>query len=391
MKNTISLTFLLCFVAFNIHAQGIEFETSSWNEVLAKAKQENKIIFVDAYASWCGPCKTMSNRVFPTKEAGEFYNDKFINFKIDMEKGEGPAFAKKYPVRAYPTLMYIDYDGTLVHQKVGGLNVNALIELGKEALSKIDRSGQYQVLYDQGDRSPELVYNYIKALNQAGKSSLKIANDYLRSQDDLSKEQNLRIIYEAMQMVDSRIYNLFEENIKGIQKLYNPEAIDQKVIAAAYQTLSTAIEFQSPELLGEAQEKVKAQCTPKMADAFTANSNLRYAFKLQDYKMYEKALKDYTKELNPQDNITEAYNIVEQGVNLIKDKKIASALERLNKKITESSEANFEHWVTYARILDLNGKEGEALEALDQAENLAKDDDRTLQSIQMLRNKMLND
>ncbi|MEM6376997.1 MAG: thioredoxin family protein [Bacteroidota bacterium] len=391
MKNIISLIFLLCFVAFNIQAQGIEFEHGSWNEVLAKAKQENKIIFVDAYASWCGPCKTMAKRVFPTKEAGDFYNDKFINFKIDLEKGEGPAFAKKYPVRAYPTLMFIDFDGTLVHQKVGGLNASALVELGKEALGKIDRSGQYQVLYDKGDRSPELVYNYIKALNQAGKSSLKIANSYLRSQDDLSTEQNLRIIYEAMQMVDSRIYTLFEKNIKGIQKLYNPEAIDQKVIAAAYKTLSTAIEFQSPELLAEAQDKVKDQCTAQVANAFVANSNLRYAFKLKDYKLYEKALKTYTKELGPQDNITEAYNIVEQGVALVKDKKIASALERLNKKITELPDVSYTHWVTYARLLDLNGKEGEAMEALDQAENLAEGDNRTLQSIKMIRSKMLND
>lgn len=391
MKNTIGLIFFFCF--FNVlgQAQGIEFNQGSWNEVLAKAKQENKIIFVDAYASWCGPCKSMAARVFPTKEAGDFYNDKFINFKIDMEKGEGPAFAKKYPVRAYPTLMFIDYDGTLVHQKVGAQSVTSLLALGEEALGKVDRSGQYQALYEKGDRSPELVYNYIRALNQAGKSSLKIANSYLRSQENLSSKQNLRIIYESMQMVDSRIYTLFEKEIKGIQKLYNPEEIDLKVIAAAYKTLNTAIEFQSPDLLEEAQEKVKTQCTPKMANAFIANSSLRYAFKLKDYKMYEKALKSYTKELSTQDNITEAYNIVEQGISLIKDKKIAGALERLSRKITEMPEATFSHWVTYARILQVNDKMDDAMQALDQAEILSKEDKRTLQQIKMLRAKMLKD
>ncbi|GAB5553112.1 MAG: hypothetical protein Sapg2KO_27030 [Saprospiraceae bacterium] len=390
MKNIFGLILLFCFTTMIGQAQGIEFNQGSWNEVLAKAKQENKIIFVDAYASWCGPCKRMAATVFPTAEAGEFFNDKFINFKIDMEKGEGPAFAKKYPVRAYPTLMFIDYDGTLVHQKVGAQSVTSLLALGKEALGKVDRSGQYQALYEKGDRSPELVYNYIRALNQAGKSSLKIANSYLRSQEDLSAEQNLRIIYESMQMVDSRIYTLFEKEIKGIQKLYNPEEIDQKVITAAYQTLNTAIEFQSLDLLEEAQDKVKAQCTQKMANTFIANSNLRYAFNLKDYKLYEKALKSYTKELSPQDNITEAYNIVEQGISLIKDKKIAGALERLSGKITEMPEANFSHWVTYARILDLNNKKDDAMQALDQAEMLSKEDRRTLQQIKMLRAKMLN-
>jgi thiol-disulfide isomerase/thioredoxin len=391
MKNIFCLLFLLCTVSMGLQAQGINFNQDSWNEVLAKAKKENKIIFVDAYASWCGPCKRMVATVFVTKEAGDYFNDKFINFKIDMEKGEGPAFAKKYPVRAYPTLMFIDYDGTLVHQKVGAQSVNSLLALGAEALGKIDRSGQYEALYTKGDRSPELIYNYIRALNQAGKSSLKIANNYLRSQKDLSTEQNLRIIFEAMQKVDSRIYTLFEEQAKGIQKLYNAEEIDQKVISAAYQTLSTAIEFKSPDLLEEAQEKVKDQCTSKMSAAFAANSNLTYAFQLKDYKLYEKALKDYTKELSSTGNITEAYNIVEKGLPLIKDKKIAAALEGLSEKITEMLDADFSHWVTYARILHLNDKVEDAMIALDQAETLSKEDRRTLQQIQMLRGKMLND
>src|SRR5476649_1062437 len=79
----------------------IQFDHSTWAELLAKAKQQNKMIFVDAYTTWCGPCKWMAKNVFTNDTVAEFYDKTFICAKIDMEKGEGPELAKKYEVRAY--------------------------------------------------------------------------------------------------------------------------------------------------------------------------------------------------------------------------------------------------------------------------------------------------
>lgn len=132
--------FSLALVLFALPAAaqegGIEFEKGSWEEVLAKAKEENKVIFVDAYATWCGPCKYMSYNIFPMKEVGAYYNANFINYKYDMEKGTGPGFANKYKVSAYPTFLFIDGDGNVVHRAVGGRQADALIALGEEALGK---------------------------------------------------------------------------------------------------------------------------------------------------------------------------------------------------------------------------------------------------------------
>ncbi|MDQ0782562.1 thioredoxin domain-containing protein [Chryseobacterium sp. W4I1] len=67
------------FIAALAWAQGIKFEDSNFATILAKAKKENKLIFIDAYASWCGPCKLMVKNIFPLQTVGDFYNSHFIN------------------------------------------------------------------------------------------------------------------------------------------------------------------------------------------------------------------------------------------------------------------------------------------------------------------------
>lgn len=119
-------------------AQGITFEhDKSWNDIVQKAKTENKLIFMDAYTVWCGPCKALQARVFPDKELGEYFNANFINAKIDMERGEGPALASKFRVRAYPTLFFIDPNTQkVVVQAMGYRQIEDLIQIGKQAAAK---------------------------------------------------------------------------------------------------------------------------------------------------------------------------------------------------------------------------------------------------------------
>ena len=112
-------------------AEGIQFTEASWKDVLKKAKAEKKVIFLDAYASWCGPCKLLQKNVFTKKAVGDYYNSKFINVKMDMEKGEGPALAQVYPLEAYPTLLYIDGNGKILRKVLGLQTPEALIAIGK--------------------------------------------------------------------------------------------------------------------------------------------------------------------------------------------------------------------------------------------------------------------
>lgn len=116
--------------------EGIQFFKGDVKEMFAKAEQENKLIFVDVYASWCGPCKLLKKKTFPDKEVGTYFNNKFVNMTFDGEKGEGIAIAKKYNVKAYPTLLVIDSKGNVVATTLGYMTPEKLLEFGKSVSTK---------------------------------------------------------------------------------------------------------------------------------------------------------------------------------------------------------------------------------------------------------------
>lgn len=116
--------------------QGIQFIEADWSKALAEAKKQHKLIFLDAYASWCGPCKLLKKKTFPDKAAGDFFNKNFINVAIDMEKGDGPSLGEKFRVTAYPTLIIADAEGNILTYTQGYTSPKQLIEFGQHGLSQ---------------------------------------------------------------------------------------------------------------------------------------------------------------------------------------------------------------------------------------------------------------
>ncbi|MEI7582849.1 thioredoxin family protein [Runella sp.] len=115
---------------------GIQFVELPWSKALQKAKKEKKLIFFDAYTSWCGPCKMLQKTVFTRSDVGTYFNATFINIKKDMEIGEGPQLANMYPIEGYPTLFFINGNGKIVTSHLGALDGPELVKLAKMVASK---------------------------------------------------------------------------------------------------------------------------------------------------------------------------------------------------------------------------------------------------------------
>jgi thiol:disulfide interchange protein len=103
----IRLVVLLLFLFVgSTYSQEVKFINNDLNKAIRKAKKENKLIFVDGFTTWCGPCKWMDANVFVDPQVSEFFNTSFINVKINLEEGNGIAFAEKYAPQAYPTFYF---------------------------------------------------------------------------------------------------------------------------------------------------------------------------------------------------------------------------------------------------------------------------------------------
>jgi len=287
-------TIFLAIISFSLYGQGIDFTTVTWQEAIEQAKQENKLLFVDSYAQWCGPCKRMAKYEFVKPEVGEVYNTNFINLKLDMESKNGRTFDSKYPVSAYPTMFFLNGEGEVVKKVKGGKKGEQLIQMAYMVLKSYDTSGQFKEKYDAGDRSYEVIYNYVEALNKASKPSLKISNDYLKSNPDITKEEKFKFYFVATVEADSKIFDKMAKNKNTIIKLVTEKAYNSKVKSACQNTVKKAIEFETESLLKEAVEKAEKNLT-KDAKIFALECQLKYYSNIKDKEAYGSAAKSISK------------------------------------------------------------------------------------------------
>lgn len=131
----VSYTFRNYDPATNLE-NGIKFHQGTWDEALALAKKENKLIFLDIYATWCGHCKKIKRTTFVNEDVAKHYNQTFVNVSFDGEQEIGAELRKKYALRGYPALLFIDSEGKIVYQEKGYKSPEEFLAIAKTATSK---------------------------------------------------------------------------------------------------------------------------------------------------------------------------------------------------------------------------------------------------------------
>lgn len=224
MKKTAILSFL--FFAVIAFGQGIKFEEGNFKSLLAKAKKENKLIFIDAYAVWCGPCKLMVKNIFPLKPVGDYYNANFINAKIDMEKGEGIDLAKKYNVKAFPTYLFINGDGEEVHRTLGYVEEKDFIQFAMDAGDPNKRLTSLKQKFEKGEKDPEFLKNLagLTIYNDADFAG-RVLDRYFSAKTSLD-QQDVQMILAGTQSTESPLYKIFQNKKEDIIKVLPAERYD---------------------------------------------------------------------------------------------------------------------------------------------------------------------
>lgn len=222
------------------HAQGMQLFEGTWSQVLAEAQRTGKPIYLDAYASWCGPCKMLKRDIFPREDVGAYFNANYISYSLDMEKGEGIELAKKFNVQAYPTHLYFDANGELVHRAVGGGSgdemAKSFIGWAEDARDPSRQLYTMKRSFDKGARDADMMYRLAMGAADASMPEAEYyALEYFRSQSDaeLLSEKNFKALTTLVDDFDHPGWRIVMQHKAELDKAHGAAAVEAIALRVA--------------------------------------------------------------------------------------------------------------------------------------------------------------
>lgn len=228
MKSIFTCLFL--FVVISLHAQEEINFNSSWSEAKEKAVKSNQLIFIDCYTSWCAPCKWMEKNVFILPAVAQYYNSNFVNLKLDMEKGEGIEMRKKYNVQSFPTYLFVNTAGDVVHRTASRMEAEAFLAEAKRAVDPKRNTSALKEKYDKGTRDLPFLLDYYLALERADRNTAsKISTDIITqvTEKELNTELGWRIIKSLARTENDKLGAHFMANQQAYDKWSKLEEREQ--------------------------------------------------------------------------------------------------------------------------------------------------------------------
>jgi len=249
MKRLVFCSILMIVVSMKSYSQtdttkGISFEHNvSWQEVLQKAKKEKKYVFVDCYATWCGPCKMMDKKVYPVDSVGTLMNEKFISIKIQMDSAKqdndetrqlyttARYIDAKYHLVGYPSYLFFSPEGEAVHKDMGEKNIKDFLSM---ALAAMNPQLQYYTLltnYRKGNNDYSLMPTLADAARRVGQDSMAghVAHDYMNqflatlAEEQLWTRENILFVnrYSEAVSIKDKIVQLYYRDMIKIDSVMN--------------------------------------------------------------------------------------------------------------------------------------------------------------------------
>ena len=384
-----SFFFLLILSQLAFSQQSIQFENSDFATILSKAEQEKKLIFLDAYASWCGPCKLMERNVFTDKTVADYYNKNFINAHFDMEKGEGRELAAKYGIRSYPTLLFLNQDGDIVGKELGYIQTAEFLELGKKNNNPQLVNTNLKEEFIKGKLDQPMLLQFIELYGSKDPVLAKQASEkyFENKKDQVFSPEEVNALLNFTQSTEDKNYKVFKNNKAGITALLPEEKYTQ---FDHYLQLVQLVKSATDDKTGTIDDgkilREGAGLLPK--DDLIKSLNiykLNYYAAHQNYAAYEKTALEYYKnpdEFNNSELLTAA-SIFNDGV---KNPSSLQTAARWAEKAVMAGE-NYTSTSILASLYDKLGKKEEAKMFAGAAANFAREENRDAGKMIEIMNK----
>ena len=291
-KSLVFILFAILGIA-SVSAQGIRFENESTalEELLQKAKKEGKIVFVDCYTSWCGPCKWMVKNIFPNDTVGNFYNQ-FICVQIDMEKGKGPEIAKRYNVQCYPTYIFLNGDGKLLHRASSAYPSQEFIEIGEEAINPEKQYSFFKDKYDSGDISRKEFISLMKLSQNSCLSIDSLIEKYFKKFQSDTEYASLdwSVIRDFGLDINSPTFKFFISNKEVFYSVYTEDSVNEVINTLYQKGIHKCIFNRKVDTLG--YQKIRSELIDlglPESESIVALADLQFFERVGNWKKYANA------------------------------------------------------------------------------------------------------
>ncbi len=234
MKKVVLFLFLLLVSATGGYGKdhGIKFFKGSYAEAIGKAKSEGKLLFMDFYTEWCGPCLLMAENVFTLPEVGAVYNSGFVSYKVDAEKGEGIELAKRFNVYSYPAYIFIDPEtGEMIHRSGSNKPVEDFLEDARGALDPKRNSVYLETRHGSGNYDDDLLIDYILYKYTSGnrKAAAELFDELISRGATLKDEKVWAVFCRCVDDYRNPQVRELSDDYPAYVGLYGRKAVDDKL------------------------------------------------------------------------------------------------------------------------------------------------------------------
>ena len=196
---------------------GVSFYNGSYEQALIAAQKQQKILFIEFYANWCPHCQKMFRTVLNQEAVGQFYNEHFVNLKVEESSSGARKLMSKFNVSGFPSFIYLDAKtGEIIHRTSGEMAPARFVEEGKTALNPNSQVLPLIQKFQTGDRSPELLKAILDRPKIDHGIKLQAYHAYIDhlNTDSLLQPNNWELMDKYMQDADEAPFSLIMEQRK---------------------------------------------------------------------------------------------------------------------------------------------------------------------------------
>jgi thioredoxin-related protein len=374
-----SFAILIFFSQSFSQDKGIRFvDNLSWSQVKAKAKKENKYIFLDIYATWCGPCKMMDAQVYSTQTIGKLLNDKFISVKVQQDQSkndndqikswyaDAKTINEEYKIEALPSFLFFSPEGKLVYRNIGYQDTAGFMRLTQLALTNpMKKLNQQLAIYRKGKKDSAFLNNLTlmaDSLNDKANASL-VASEYIKGLRNPYSKKNLEFIQRFTRKSTDPGFILFLRNAKKVNAVLGANSAEQTTRGIIGK--EELAPFANGTNITPDWNKLSAAVKAKYGDIGEEKINgaqMIYSLDKKDWISFGKYYALYYKQAFARseyhiNNLT--WPIFEHA----SDTQVLSvAIQTIKYSIDHFDKTNYQAYDTYANLLYKIGKKEEALE-----------------------------